>query len=268
MTLLEFLSSVKIARCDIYVIASWDIDPAVSLREGKYIRIGDDLYNNCETEEDVYDYLNLPKEFEPWLYREILEVQCDYNRADIRRWVDRGYSNYSPTPAFIIFIEEEPSDDDLWNDDNLEEKIVYGYDWPFVPNDGWDFNKEDWPYKLPYEMFEKANEIINDDLFLGLNIISNIALQGFDWAKNMTDEDIEKERERDKQKDAEIEKENEELKKKGIKQTVFRTDSGLSVAIMGGARELADVLETYQNWIFYLLISNDIRRCYIKEKNK
>ena len=267
MTLVEFISSVKFWGCNIFVAACDDPFDNYALEEGRYIYIGDDTYNDCDTEEDVYNNLDLPEGFEPWLEREVLDVHCEYNKVKIRKWVDRGYSKeYEPKPALIIFIEEESSDEMLWNDDILETKLDYTDSWPFIPReDGWKIKEEDWPYKLPYDVFQKVDEILSYNLFLGMCIIDNIVLHGFNWAKAITDEDIEEERERDRQKDEEIERENEEREKKGIMYDVIRTDSGLSVAIMEGARELANILETHTNWMSYFLISTHFRSFLIEK---
>ncbi len=267
MTLVEFLASVKIACCDVYIVASYDVAASEPFEEGKYIHVGDDLYNNCETEEEVREYLDLPEEFEPWLDREVLEIQCDYSKAQIREWVDNGYQNSAPYPALIIYIEEGPFDEMLWNDSNLEERMFYGHEWPFVPEYDYEIKEEDWPYKLPYDVFQKADEIITYNPYLGMCIIDNIVLNGFDWAKEITDEVIEKVRERERQEDEKNKRENEERKKRGENSMVVRTNSGLSVAIFKGARELANILETHENWMSYFLMSNQFRRFLIRPKD-
>ena len=267
MTLVEFLASVKIACCDVYIVASYDVAASEPFEEGKYIHVGDDLYNNCETEEEVREYLDLPNEFEPWLDREVLEIQCDYSKAQIREWVDNGYQNSAPYPALIIYIEEGPFDEMLWNDSNLEERMFYGHEWPFVPEYDYEIKEEDWPYELPYEVFQEADRIISYNYTVGLMTIENITLNGFNWAKDITDEDIEEERERDRQKDEEIRLKNEELKKNGENYQIGRGNRGLGVAIMEKARDIANILGTNEQWISYLLISNHIRRYLMGTKD-
>lgn len=132
MTLAEFFVEKVAARCAAYIVVSYQgYDWLRDLGEGKYFYIkGDDIYNQSDDEEEVYDYFKnvekVPPQFLDWLERDVYEITPFYTKNAEQNWnvynfVKGDDDTKCVFSYMLISVEGRVSDAEIWTDEFIKE---------------------------------------------------------------------------------------------------------------------------------------------------